>query len=60
MEKYPKTIYVTRENQFAEDEFFSVQENLDRVGQFGTTVQVAIYELKEVRHAVNQTTLIDK
>lgn len=60
MDKYPKTIYVKRETLFTPDEVFIVETDLQRVGEFGTTVLVAVYELKEVRRAVNRTELIEE
>ena len=58
MKKFPKTIYVTRENQNANDEFLSVETDKGNVGEFGVSVTVAIYELKEVKPAVNKTELV--
>ncbi len=45
MKKYPKTIFVQRENEKSEDEFLSATEKPDEVINDG---KVAIYELKEV------------
>jgi hypothetical protein len=56
--KFPETIYVTRENPNTQDEFLSVETDRGNVGQFGVSVSVAVYELKEVRIAVNKTELV--
>ena len=58
MKKFPKTIYVTRENPNTPDEFLSVETDKCNVGQFGVSMSVAIYELKEVRIAVNKTEVV--
>ncbi len=45
MKKYPKKIFVQRENEKTEDEFLSATENPEEVVNDG---KVAIYELKEI------------
>jgi len=56
--KFPKTIYVTRENPNTNDEFLSVETDASNVGEFGSSMSVAIYELKQVKIAVNKTELV--
>lgn len=58
MKKFPKIIYVTRENPNTENEFLSVDTDRDNLGDFRTSISVAIYELKEVKTAVNKTELV--
>ena len=58
MKKFPRTIYVTRENPNTAGEFLSVETDKGNVGQFGASMSVAVYELKEVKVAVNKTELV--
>lgn len=52
MKKYPKTIFVQRENENTEDEFLSATEKSDEVMYDG---KVAIYELKEMKTKTTKT-----
>lgn len=48
MKKFPKTIYVTRENEGTDDEYLNIQIDGVDDTRFDETTTVAVYELKEV------------
>lgn len=49
MKKFPKVLYVTRENEGeGEDEYLQPREVLDDAAELGAERRVAVYELKEV------------
>lgn len=49
MKKFPKTLYITRENEDrSDDEYLQPREALDDAAEIGVERRVAVYELKEV------------
>ena len=48
MKKFPKIIYVNRENENTEDEYFDVIDNLQFLPN--EPCKIAIYELKEIKN----------
>ncbi len=59
MKKLPKKIYVAWRGE-GEDTYLQATTSLDENGlaEYGDSVQVGIYELKETKTAVNKTELI--
>lgn len=61
MKKYPKTIFVYRDNEGTEDEFFMVCEKIEEAAEVDNSRIVGVYELKQtgtVTATVNITTNI--
>lgn len=52
MKKFPKTLYVTREQEGTEDEYLNIREDGVEDTQFEETTPVAKYELVEVGQIV--------
>ena len=52
MKKFPKTIYVTREQEGTVDEYLNVREDGVEDTQFEETTRVAQYQLVEVGKVV--------
>lgn len=49
MKKFPKTLYITRENEGeGDDEYLQPREKLNEAAELDKKKHVAVYELKEV------------
>ena len=46
MKKYPKTIFVYRDNEGTEDEFFMVCEKIEEAAELNKSRIIGLYELK--------------
>lgn len=52
MKKFPKTVYVTRENPGTEDEYLAINGDEGDVPEVDSNTPVAIYELAETAEIV--------
>lgn len=57
--KFPKTLYVKRENPDSGDEYMSTSEDFATLAESNDSVAVGVYELKCVRTIVNKSELSD-
>lgn len=58
--KLPKKVFIVREDEGTDDEFLSATTDLDSVAVMGDKRTVGIYELVEIKIAVNKTELVTK
>lgn len=52
MKKFPKTVYVTRENAGTDDEYLGINGDDGDIPEVDSTTPVAIYELVETAEIV--------
>lgn len=55
MKKFPKEIFVHRENQGTKDEFLEVTKTTDELAVVGTSISVGRYVLKETLNVTART-----
>ena len=57
--KFPKVIYVVKENEGKDDEFFLAEVTVDQIEVINTNRYIGVYEFKQVKQIVNKTEVVE-
>ncbi len=57
---FPEKLYITRENEGEEEEFFNPHETVDETAEIGKEVSVAVYELVSISTVRTNVEVSDK
>jgi hypothetical protein len=57
--KFPKLMYVKRENEGTSEEYWHAEENYEEHAENNEEITIGVYELKFVRMLVNKSELVE-